>query len=112
MLQRNDLGALVGATEASDRVYAKLRLDTTTAPNTATRVAIDRLRRQHAVEAVWRLGPRVVFELLDELDRRHGLGDELEERLARYAELDPLILAAVGGDQFAPAPIRMVTSAA
>jgi hypothetical protein len=67
-----------------------------------------RLRRQQQVEQVHRLGARVVFELLDELDRHHDLGDALDRRLARYAALDPGILPAVGGDKFALAPMRLV----
>jgi hypothetical protein len=49
-----------------------------------------------------------VFELVDELDRHHALGDDLDRRLARYAAVNPQILAAVGGDRFPEAPLRAV----
>jgi len=61
-----------------------------------------------ATFAVHRLGPRVTFELLGELDRHHGLGEDLDRRLERYAALDPVILRAVGGDHFPPRPLRGV----
>jgi hypothetical protein len=64
-----------------------------------------RLRRQRLAEIVWKGGARVFFEFLDELDRYHGLGDDLDRRLQRYSELNPDLLRAVGGDRFPPAPI-------
>lgn len=67
-----------------------------------------RARRERLVTALHRLGPRVVFELLDELDRHLGLGDDIDRRLERYARLDLDVLHAVGGDRFAPAPLRAV----
>ena len=69
-----------------------------------------RLQRQHHVEQVHRLGARVIFELLNELDRVHGLGDDLDRRLERYARLDPDLLAALGADRFPAAPLRVVGS--
>lgn len=74
------------------------------------RAATRRLRPQRNVERIYALGPRVVSELLDELDRHHRLGSGLDQRLARYAELDPLILAAIGGDRFAHEPVHVVAS--
>ena len=74
-----------------------------------TRIVPDtRLRRRRQCELIWRLGARVFFELIDELDRRHGLGADLDARLARYARLDPEILAAIGANQFPPAPLHIV----
>ena len=70
--------------------------------------AEQRLRRQHLIERIHRLGARVVFELLDELDRHHGLGDDLDRRLEGYAALDQGLLATVGGDRFPALPIRLV----
>ena len=70
-----------------------------------------RLQRQHHVEQVHRLGARVIFELLNELDRVHGLGDDLDRRLERYARLDPDLLAALGADRFPAAPLRIVGGA-
>jgi hypothetical protein len=74
-----------------------------------TRIVPDtRLRRRRQCELIWMLGARVFFELIDELDRRHGLGADLDARLARYARLDPEILAAIGANQFPPAPLHIV----
>ena len=66
-----------------------------------------RLRRQRQVERICCI-PRLVFELLDELDRHHDLGADLDRRLERYSSVDPAILAAVGADAFAPSPIRSI----
>jgi hypothetical protein len=60
---------------------------------------------------VHRLGPRVLFELVDELDRVHGLGDDVDRRLERYARLDPRLLRALGGDRFPASPTRVVGGA-
>src|ERR1700730_17555933 len=65
-----------------------------------------RLRRQRLVERVVALGPRIVFELVDELDRHLGLGDDLDQRLERYATLDPSLLIAVAADRFPASPLR------
>ena len=70
-----------------------------------------RLQRQHLVRTVYRLGARVLFELIDELDHHHGLGDDLDRRLQRYARLDAELLHAVGGDGFPSAPLRLVGGA-
>jgi hypothetical protein len=67
-----------------------------------------RLRRQRSVQALHRLGARVLFELLDEIARHHGLGEDIDQRLERYAGVDPDLLRAVGGDRFARLPIRIV----
>ena len=67
-----------------------------------------RPRRQRQVAVIVRLGPRAFFELLDELDRHHGLGEDLDRRLERYAALDPAILRDVGGNVFPAFPIRGV----
>ena len=74
--------------------------------------ALARLRRQRQVEQVHRLGARVLFELVDELDRHHGLGDDLDRRLERYAGLDPEVLRVLDGDRFPPSPLRVVGGAA
>jgi hypothetical protein len=80
-----------------------------TGPNAAVTAVTSRLRRQHLARCVHRLGARVLFELLDELDRHHDLGGDLDDRLERYANrLSPELLAAVGGDRFAAPPMRAV----
>lgn len=55
-------------------------------------------------EALQRLGPRAVAELLRELAARGMQCTLIEQLLARYARLDPEIVRAVGGDRFAPPP--------
>ena len=73
--------------------------------------ASQRLHRQRLVERVHRLGARALFELVDELDRHYGLGDDLDRRLERYARLDHRLLAAVGGDRFPASPLRVAGGA-
>jgi len=65
------------------------------------------LRFQRDVEAVHRLGPRAVAELLLELKN----GADLDDRLARYAELDPATVRALGADRFPPHPLSVVRAA-
>ena len=74
------------------------------------RVETRRLQSERHVERIHRLGPRLVFELLDEIARHHGLDADLDRRLARYAALDPAILRAVSADRFAPLPLHTVES--
>ena len=63
---------------------------------------------QHDVERLHRLGPRPQYELLREIERRYGCARFIRERVKRYAELDPEIVAALGGDVFPSTPIREV----
>jgi hypothetical protein len=70
-----------------------------------------RLQRQRHVERIHGLGARAFFELIDELDREHLLGDDLDRRLERFAALDPELLHAFGGDQFAASPVRVAEGA-
>jgi hypothetical protein len=74
--------------------------------------ALAALRRRRHVEAIHRLGPRVVAELLDELARYHGIADDVDERLAKFATIDLQKLAAVGGHRFPPAPVFVVRRSA
>ena len=70
-----------------------------------------RLRREHLARHVHAQGARVFFEFIDELDRHHGLGDDLDRRLERFAALGPEVLRAFGGDRFPPLPTRLVGGA-
>lgn len=63
-------------------------------------------RRQSLCARIHDLGPRVFFELLNELEK-YGVAD-LDRRLERYADLDPELLAAVGADRFPARPIHLV----
>jgi hypothetical protein len=60
----------------------------------------ERLRRD--VEHLHRLGPRVLLEFLLELGRERLLRVDVEERVGRYAALDPGAVEALGADQFPP----------
>jgi hypothetical protein len=94
------------ARAGGDRVCSDAHPDTTLADLRLS--ATRRLRRQRHVGRICRLGPRVVGELLDEIARYHGLRDEIDQRLARYAALDPVILAELAGDRFPALPIRLL----
>ena len=73
--------------------------------------ALARLRRQRLVEHIHGLGARAVFELIDELDRHHGFGDDLDRRLERYAGVDRRLLVALGADRLPVTPLRLVGGA-
>ena len=106
MLQRKDPEAPAGALGAGT-LQARCAVDIR---ETLRNQAARRLRRQRHVEQVNRLGARAVFELVDELDRVHGLGDDLDPRLEAYPGLDPELLASLGVDRFPAAPLRLVGS--
>jgi hypothetical protein len=80
----------------------------------SSRKALERqFRRQRLVERVHRNGARVVFEFIDEIARHHpGIVEDLDQRLERYAAIDPETLAVLGGDQFPSRPLRLVGGAA
>jgi hypothetical protein len=75
-----------------------------------TRPHIQNQARRRHVERLHHLGPRVVYELLDEIARHHDIGADVDRRIARYAELDPTLLAILGGDRFPASPMRLVRS--
>jgi hypothetical protein len=52
-----------------------------------------------------------VAELLAEIGRVHGVEDDIAARLQRYAGIDHELLAALGADRFAPAPLRVIGGA-
>ncbi len=54
------------------------------------------------------LGARPTAELLREVGARIGCMTVIEALLARYADLDPGVVQALGGDRFPPAPIHVV----
>ena len=65
-----------------------------------------RLRRQHQIEHLHRLGPRAVGELLYEVSE----GEDLDRALEAYGRLTPDMLEALAGDRFPPMPIHEVQS--
>jgi hypothetical protein len=105
MPQKTNPAPLAGGDRAGIGYAEQLSLTRKTAET-------QRLRRQRLIEAIDQLGSaRVWFEVIDEIDRKYGLGADLDERLARYAALDPLILAAIGADRFPASTIRLVGGA-
>jgi hypothetical protein len=66
--------------------------------------------RRRAVERVYGLGARAVYELLDELIGHEIIVNQvaLDSRLAKYAAFDPAQLASVGGDRMPTLPLHLV----
>jgi hypothetical protein len=60
---------------------------------------------------LWRLGPRAVAEFLNELAIDRDLAAEIERKLEAYASIDSSHLSALGGDRFAPSPMRIAGGA-
>ena len=67
-------------------------------------VADLKFRRQ--VIRLHRQGPRAVGEFLAEIGAEFSVQTPIDKKLDIYAEIDPEILEAAGGDEFWPAPIR------
>jgi hypothetical protein len=67
-----------------------------------------RQRRMRLADKAWRLGPRAFFEYIDGIDREFGIGNYLDRRLEKFADADPELVAAFGGDRFPHSPIRRV----
>lgn len=61
----------------------------------------------HAARHLHRLGPRPVLEAMLEVEAGRSVADVL----ARYSRLDPCIVRALGGDDFAPLPLHVVEAA-
>ena len=66
------------------------------------------LRRRRKVQQFYRLGDRVLGEFLAELGAERGITSIIDQKLERYAALDPETLEATGGDEFWPAPLHGV----
>jgi hypothetical protein len=64
---------------------------------------VDRL-----ADLVRRTGGRVLAEVFFEAGARTGHMTTIEQVVARYARLDPDVLALFGGDRFPPHPLRLV----
>ena len=68
------------------------------------------LALRRTVERVHGLGPRAVYELLVEIGEQRLCRTYLEQRVRRYAEIDPEHLAVLGGDKFPRPPLYEVMS--
>ena len=66
------------------------------------------LRFHRRVQRLHRLGDRVLGEFLAELGAERGITTIIDQKLERYAGLEPEALEATGGDRFWPAPLREV----
>ena len=75
---------------------------------TVAAVIVSGLRFRRQVERVHALGPRVTAELLAELGAERSIATIIDRKLAIYADLDPEVIAAAGGDDFWPAPLHEV----
>ncbi len=69
-------------------------------------VADPQFRRR--VQQVHRLGDRVFGELLAEIGAERGIQTIIDQKLERYAELEPETLEIAGGDDFWSVPIHGV----
>ena len=67
-------------------------------------VADLKFRRQ--CQRLHALGPRVLDELLAELGAEHGIQTVIDQKLDRYAGLDPEAHEATGGNQFWALPLH------
>jgi hypothetical protein len=70
--------------------------------------AVRQQRRQHWVEKIHALGPRPVYEVVAEIERRGLRGVDLDRCLERFASLDLDLLRALGGHRFPARPIWLV----
>ena len=75
----------------------------------AAEVVVD-LRFRRKVQQVHRLGDRVFGELLAKIGAERGITTIIDQKLERYAELEPETLEAAGGDDFWQPPIHEVRS--
>ena len=75
----------------------------------AAEIVADLRRRRH-VQQVHRLGDRVFGELLAEIGAERGITTIIDQKLERYAELEPETLEAAGGDDFWQPPMHEVRS--
>ncbi len=73
----------------------------------AAEVVADIKFRRH-VQQVHRLGDRVFGELLAELGAERGIQTVIDQKLERYAELDPDALDVTSGDDFWQPPLHGV----
>ena len=76
--------------------------------NSITPLADHQLTRD--VERILALGPRPIIELLIEIGEQRLCRTYLEQRIQRYAEIDPEHLAALDGDRFPRPPLYEVVS--
>lgn len=94
-----------------DDFRGQRKIEVSLNPNPNLRQAEARLRRQHLARQLYQLGSRATFEFIDEIARHCGLADDIDARLAKYAEADPELLRRAGADRFPATPIRAIGGA-
>ena len=62
------------------------------------------------VARLYLLGPRVVTELLRDVGAQTMRMSAIESKVADFANLDPNMVRALGGDRFATPPLTVVKS--
>ena len=72
---------------------------------------IAELRFRRDVARVHALGARITAELLAEIGAERSIQHLIDRKVERFADLDASVVRALGGDQFAPPPLTVVTSA-
>ena len=65
-------------------------------------------RFERQIEGLHRLGPRPIAELLAEIAADTGATNLVVGLVEKYAELDPEIVRAVGGDRFPPSVLGVI----
>ena len=75
-----------------------------TISNVAAEIVAD-MRFRRKVERLHGLGPRVTAELLAELGAERSIRTVIDNKLDRYAGLNPKAVMVTGGDEFWPAPL-------
>lgn len=63
---------------------------------------------RRSVQAVYRLGPRAVAELLAEIICAHDIYPDVEAKLRRYVAIRPETLAITGGDRWPAVPMYQI----
>ncbi len=76
----------------------------------AAEVVADMMFRRR-VQQVHRLGDRVFGEFLAELGAERGIQTVIDQKLNKYASLNPETLEATGGDESWPVPLHEVRRA-
>ena len=66
------------------------------------------LRFRRNVEQVHSLGARAVGELLAELGSERGIQTIIDQKVRRFAAIDPQHLTALDGDRFMAPPLALV----